>query len=293
MQESVARNAAVPDALNKKERHLMALLKSYGCLAIAYSGGVDSSYLADVAQQVLAERCQLILADSPSIPRSELATAVALAKDRSWKLAVIETFEHLDPRYQANTHKRCYFCKSELFERMQRYAAANNIERLAYGAMLDDLGDHRPGAQAAADYKILAPLQEAKLSKQEIRQLSQRRSLPTASKPSFACLASRLPAGEEVTVSKLSQIEQAEELLKNLGLYQYRARHHGDLCRIEVDAPSFDIVAAQRQHLVFSLKALGYRYVTLDLCEYKTGSTSLATDIIAIAKAANNSGTAP
>jgi uncharacterized protein len=270
------------NSLEKKEHHLRELLNSYHSLAIAYSGGVDSSYLAAVAHQILGDCCQLILADSPSIPRSELKAAVELAQQRGWNLAVIPTFEYRDKRYQANTDKRCYFCKSELFERMHHYAADNDIEKLAYGAITDDFGDHRPGAQAAAEYKILAPLQDAQLSKNDIRQLSTQLSLPTASKPSFACLASRLPSGEQVTVKKLSQIEQAEELLKELGVYQYRARHHGDLCRIEVDEESFAVVAKQRQQLVINIKALGYRYVTLDLCEYKTGSTSLATEIITV-----------
>ena len=268
------------DILVDKERQLATLLKSYGSLAIAYSGGVDSSYLAAVASDVLAEKCQLILADSPSIPRSELEAATELAEQRGWNLDIISTFEHEDPRYQANTDNRCYFCKSELFKRMQRYAKDKAIVTLAYGAIIDDLGDHRPGAQAAAEYRVLAPLQEVGLSKREIRILCERRSLPTASKPSFACLASRLPTGEAVTVSKLSQIEQAEELLKTLGLKQYRARHHGDLCRIEVDAQSFELVAQHREMLLAKLKALGYRYVTLDLCSYKSGSTSLASQPI-------------
>jgi len=270
----------VQEILAHKEQKLAELIRSYGSLAIAYSGGVDSSYLAAVASEVLTDQCQLILADSPSIPRSELKSATELAGQRGWNLAVISTFEHEDLRYQANTDNRCYFCKSELFERMQHYAQGKNILKMAYGAIIDDLGDHRPGAQAAAEYRVVAPLQEAGLSKKEIRILSESRSLPTASKPSFACLASRLPTGEAVTVSKLSQIEQAEEVLRNLGFSQYRARHHGDLCRIEVDASSFDVVAQNRALLVAKLKALGYRYVTLDLCSYKSGSTSLASQPI-------------
>jgi uncharacterized protein len=268
------------DSLTQKEQQLAALIRGYDSLAIAYSGGVDSSYLAAVASEVLGKHCQLILADSPSIPRSELSAAVELARQQNWQLTVISTFEHEDQRYLANTDKRCYFCKSELFEQMRRYAADKHIQHLAYGAIMDDLGDHRPGAQAAIEYKILAPLQEALLSKKEIRELSERRLLPTASKPSFACLASRLPTGEAVSVKKLTQIEKAEEILKALGLHQYRARHHGDLCRIEVDTQSFAIVAEHRTALVSQLKALGYRYVTLDLCSYKTGSTSPASQTI-------------
>ena len=194
-------------------------------LAIAYSGGVDYTLLAALDLEFRpADTVQLIIADSPSIPRSELKDAVGLAEARGWNLEVIQTYEMDNVDYQANAGDRCYYCKFELFEKMKNYAEAHGITTMAYGSILDDLGDHRPGARAAVEFSVIAPLQN--LSKDEIRKLSHERNLPTASRASFACLASRLPRGERVTVDKLSKIEQAEEILKAKGFHQYRARHH-------------------------------------------------------------------
>ena len=258
----------------EKEERLKALLQSYGRVAVAYSGGVDSSYLMSVAHDVLGDQALAVIADSPSIPRSELREAVALAESRGWALQVISTEEFKNVDYQANRGDRCYFCKSELFDRMTAYAEREGISHLAYGAIIDDLGDHRPGAKAAEEFKILAPLQDADLSKFEIRELSELRDLPTASKASFACLASRFPVGEEVTVEKLTQVEMAEEVLKGLNFQQYRARHHGEICRIEVDEADLTKALEHRSFIVAELKKLGYKFVTLDLSAYRTGSTS-------------------
>jgi uncharacterized protein len=243
-------------------------------MAVAYSGGVDSSYLAAVADEALGNKCFIVIADSPSIPRSELKDAISLAEERSWNLHVIKTEEHLDKNYQENSGDRCYFCKDELFVKMEVWCHEKGIQALAYGAIVDDLGDHRPGAKAAEEHQILAPLQDAELSKEEIRELSRQRELPTHSKPSFACLASRLPVGEQVTVKKLSQIEMAEEILKSAGIKQYRARHHNDICRIEVALDELEMVILNRESISASIKKLGYRFVTLDLCGYRTGSTN-------------------
>ena len=259
-----------------KEQKLKEILSGFNSLAIAYSGGVDSTYLAAVAHDVLGENVQMIIADSPSLPRSELETAQKIAGERKWKLKTINTFEHLDKKYQENSGDRCYYCKSELFNEMEKWCSANKISAMAYGAIIDDLGDHRPGSRAASEHKVLAPLQEAELSKDEIRKLSLLRNLPTSSKASFACLASRLPVGESVTVEKLSQIEMAEELIKKLNFSQYRARHHGDLCRIEVAPDEVEVLlnSSKRDWLVNEIKKLGYKFVTLDLSGYKTGSTN-------------------
>ena len=258
-----------------KEEKLKDLLLAYGTVAVAYSGGVDSSYLMSVAHDVLANAALAVIADSPSIPRSELREAVALAEERGWSLQVISTEEFKNKDYQANEGDRCYFCKSELFDRMTGFAKTAEIKHLAYGAIIDDLGDHRPGAKAAEEFSILAPLQDAGLSKFEIRELSSLRKLPTASKASFACLASRFPVGEKVTVEKLSQVEMAEEILRGLNFQQYRARHHGDLCRLEVDELDFGKVLEHRLFIVAEVKKLGYKFVTLDLMAYRTGSTSV------------------
>ena len=219
---------------------------------------------------------RIIIADSPSIPRSELKTAIEIAEARFWNLEIINTSEHLNENYQANSGDRCYFCKNELFSEMSDWCKENGILKMAYGAIMDDLGDHRPGAKAADEHLVLAPLQEAKLSKEEIRKLSQEAGLPTASKASFACLASRLPVGEEVTVKKLSQIEMAEEVLKELKISQYRARHHGEVCRIEVSEDDFPSLfnKENRSFLIDNLKKIGYKHIALDLAGYRTGSTN-------------------
>ena len=267
--------SSTPSSL-AKELKLKEIIAKYDSLAVAYSGGVDSTYLAAVAHEVLAEKAQMIIADSPSIPRSELETATKIAHERKWNLLIINTFEHLDVKYQENSGDRCYYCKSELFNEMEKWCSENNISAMAYGAIIDDLGDHRPGSKAASEHKVLAPLQAADLSKEEIRELSKLRSLPTSSKASFACLASRLPVGETVTVKKLSQIEMAEELIKKLNFKQYRARHHGDLCRIEVGHDEINTLlnSDKRTWLVNEIKKLGYKFVTLDLSGYRTGSTN-------------------
>lgn len=269
-------NADFQQTARSKEEVLKAFLKEFSSLAVAYSGGVDSTYLAEIAHETLGKKAQIIIADSPSIPRSELKDAIEIAEAKKWNLLVIKTKEHLDEKYQENSGDRCFYCKDELFNEMQKWCLENNINKVAYGAIIDDLGDHRPGAQAAEIHSVLAPLQEAGLSKNEIRHLSQLRNLPTSSKASFACLASRLPVGEKVTVEKLGQIEMAEELIKTLGFKQYRARHHGDICRIEVGEEEIDLLlnSEKRLWLVKEIKKLGYKYVTLDLSGYRTGSTN-------------------
>jgi uncharacterized protein len=244
-------------------------------LAIAYSGGVDSTLLAALAYEYMPrEKVILVIADSPSLPRAELKAAVELAEERNWNLEIIKTRELDNPAYLENSGDRCYYCRFELFEKMKEYAEANGITAMAYGSILDDLGDHRPGARAAAEFKVIAPLQQ--LSKSEIRQLSRDRNLPTASRASFACLASRLPRGELVTIEKLSKIEQAEEILKAAGFHQYRARHHGDLLRIEVEEKDISrfLDKELRRNLLTSLTPLGYRHIALDLAGYRCGSTN-------------------
>ena len=262
--------------LNEKEQQLTDYIQRQKSIAIAYSGGVDSTYLAFIAHKTLGDQARIIIADSPSIPRSELETAIKIAKEHQWNLEVIKTTEHLNESYQENSGDRCYFCKNELFYEMADWCKSNGILKMAYGAIMDDLGDHRPGAKAADEHLVLAPLQEAKLSKEEIRQLSKTAGLPTASKASFACLASRLPVGEKVTVKKLSQIEMAEEVIKELGVIQYRARHHGEVCRIEVSDDDFEVVFQKknRSYLVEKLRNIGYKHITLDLAGYRTGSTN-------------------
>ncbi len=260
-----------------KEVTLKALLEAYGSMVVAYSGGVDSTYLADVAHETLGAHARLVLADSPSIPRSEFDEAKALAAARGWNLTVIETDEFSVEEFLRNDARRCYICKGELFKQMTAFARTEGIARMAYGETADDLADPtRLGKLAAQEYEAVAPLLEAGMLKDEIRLLSLRRGLPTWNKASFACLASRFPKGTRLTVEALARVERAEELLKGMGFHQYRARHHGDICRIEVDPAELPklVEPEVRETLLRELQAAGYRYVTIDLAGYRTGSTA-------------------
>ena len=274
----------------EKLEQLESLLRAMGGCLVAYSGGVDSAFLACVAHRVLGEASVAVLADSPSLPRSELNEAVALAERFGFPLEVIKTLEFENEAYLTNPPNRCYFCKHALFEAMEALAAARGVPFLLYGENMDDLGDVRPGAQAAAQFQVRAPLKEAGLTKAEIRALSTQLGLPTADKPQMACLSSRIPHGERVTPAKLTQIEQAEQHLRSLGFHDVRVRHHelsqGALARIEIgpDEMSRCMEWATRQQMVEKLKALGYQQVTLDLIGYRRGSlnpsssTSIARD---------------
>lgn len=268
---------SIPDTVQAKEDALRARLADYGRLAIAYSGGVDSAYLAAIAHEVLGEAVTMILADSPSIPRSEVAAAEALAATHGWNFVKLATSEFENEAYLKNDGKRCYFCKTELFTQMDRYAAEHGIGVLAYGEITDDLADPtRFGAQAAREHEVVAPLSAVGLTKEEIRRLSKRMGLPTWSKASFACLSSRFPTGTRVDIEQMQKVEAAEEVLKAEGLRQFRARHHGDLVRIEIDPRDFALLLdpAVRDRLLTALRKTGYRHVTLDLAGYRTGSTA-------------------
>ncbi len=262
------------NSIEEKERALLDELKSYGAIAVAYSGGVDSTYLADVAHEALGENAMMVIADSPSIPREELQEAVQMATDRGWNLRIIQTEEHLRDDYLENKGDRCFHCKNELFTKMEMILSEFGDIVLAHGAIEDDKGDVRPGTQAAANHCVVAPLQNAGLYKREIRILSERRGLPTARKASFACLGSRFPTGTRIELEAMTQVEKAEAILRARGFSQYRIRHHGDLCRIEIDPLEFDKLMDERSEIVDAVKKTGYRFVTLDLSGYTMGSSA-------------------
>jgi len=271
----------VSQATLKKEAKLRALLAGYETLGVAYSGGVDSSYLSDVASETLGPNVRILLADSASVPRSEVEEATDLANARGWNFEIITTNEFENEDYVKNDGTRCYHCRAELFTKMQAYANNNGIRSLAYGAIVDDLLDPtRLGHKAAQEYKVVAPLQEADLTKDDIRQLSARRNLPTSDKASFACLASRVPVGTRVEISILAKVEAAEEAMKALGFHQYRARHHGEVCRLEIDPSDFPKLFEGdiRARLVAGVQEAGYKHVALDLAGYRTGSTAEAAE---------------
>lgn len=262
------------NSIEEKEQLLLDELKSYGSIAVAYSGGVDSTYLADCAHEALGQNALMVIADSPSIPREELQQAIDMAVERGWNLRIIQTSEHLQEAYLENKGDRCFHCKNELFTRMEDILSEFGDIVLAHGAIEDDKGDIRPGAQAAANHCVVAPLQNAGLYKKEIRILSERRGLPTAEKASFACLGSRFPTGTRIELNAMTQVEQAEAILRERGYVQYRIRHHGDLCRIEIEPADFEKLMNERTELVGAIKAAGYRFVTLDLSGYTMGSSA-------------------
>jgi uncharacterized protein len=262
------------NSIEEKEQALLDELKSYDSIAVAYSGGVDSTYLADCAHEALGQNAMMVIADSPSIPRDELQEAIDMATERGWNLRVIQTGEHLNPNYLENKGDRCFHCKNELFTKMETILSEFDDIVLAHGAIEDDKGDIRPGTRAAANHCVVAPLQNAGLYKKEIRILSERRGLPTARKASFACLGSRFPTGTRIELEAMSQVEKAEAILRARGYVQYRIRHHGDLCRIEIDPADFDKLMNERSEVVDAIKKTGYRFVALDLSGYSMGSSA-------------------
>ncbi len=254
---------------------LQAELRSLGRVAVAYSGGVDSAFLLKVAADTLGpENVLAVLGDSPSLPRREKNEAERLAVELGLALAVVQTDEMSDPRYAANPKDRCYYCKQTLMRDVRKAAAARGIAVLLDGQNADDLGDWRPGSKAARECGVRSPLQEAGLTKSEIRLLSARLGLPTADKPAMACLASRLPYGTPVTAAALHQIETAEESLQDAGFATVRVRHHGAVARIELSPADFPrlLDPATRSRMVAAVKAAGFTYVSLDLEGYRTGS---------------------
>ena len=258
--------------LQEKYQALQAMLAEMGDLIIGMSGGVDSVLLSKVAQDVLGNRALAVTADSPSLPRRELKEAESMARIIGIRHLSIKTEELNDPNYAANPNNRCYFCKSELFSRLGQLAQELGFRWLAYGENLDDKGDHRPGSAAADEYQVRAPLKEAALSKDDIRQLAEYLDLPVWDKPAFACLGSRFPYGSEITRKRLQQVEVAEDLLWELGFKQFRVRHHDDIARIEVLPEQVAKLVSVADRVTFEFKRLGYTYITMELGGYERGS---------------------
>ena len=297
-----------------KYEQLRALLRSYGSGLVAYSGGVDSVFLAFVARDVLGDKALAAIADSSSLPRRELDEALQLAEQFRIPVRVVRTAEFDNPAYLANPNNRCYFCKHELFTELAPLAKSGGFAVIAYGENASDSGDFRPGAQAAAEFEVRAPLKEAGLTKAEIRELSERLGLPTADKPQMACLSSRVPYGESITPEKLKMIEQAEYVLRDLGFYDVRVRHHEmqlrsavkplvngarapftlgaqpvttvHLARIEVGGDEMRkfLENGLSIKVAEAFKGIGYSHVTLDLQGYRRGSLNEAAAKVVAAR---------
>ncbi len=260
--------------LDRKAERLRQILAGCGRLIVAYSGGVDSAFLAWTAHQVLGDQMLAVIADSASLARAHLEDALAFAREREIPLEVVETQELENPAYTRNDAMRCFHCKEELFTILERYREARGFDAIAYGVNADDEGDFRPGQQAARQHHVLAPLFDAGLNKAEIRELARQAELRVWDKPASACLSSRMEYGRAVTPEALSVIERGEDALRAMGFRQFRVRHHGEIVRIEIALEEFSraLTAEMAREFTAVFKGLGFKFVTLDLEGFRSGS---------------------
>jgi pyridinium-3,5-biscarboxylic acid mononucleotide sulfurtransferase len=261
-------------SLTEKQHLLEESLRSLGRVLVAYSGGIDSAYLAYAAHRVVGDLMLAVLADSPSLARAQMADAVAFAQENSIPLQVIATSEMDRPDYRRNDAMRCFHCKDELFTVMDAFAAEHGYSHVAYGVNLDDQGDFRPGQKAARNHGVVAPLLEAGLRKSDIRELAHQAGLRVWDKPASACLSSRIEYGRPVTVEALAQVEKGEDALRAMGFRQLRVRHHGEIARLEIAREEMPKAMTPEMAAEFTriFKALGFTYVTLDLEGFRSGS---------------------
>jgi uncharacterized protein len=270
----IGTTALDPQILLEKQETLFGILRDLGQVLVAYSGGTDSAYLAWAAGRVLGENAVAITADSASIPESHKKDAEEFAREAGFVHEYIPTFEFDNPQYVANNPDRCFHCKDELFTRLEEVGAARGVRHIIYGVNKDDLGDYRPGQNAARIHEVKAPLVEAGLTKAEIRELSRMAGLKTWDRPAAACLSSRIPYGTPVTPETIKTVENGEEAIKALGFRQFRVRFHGELVRIEVSREEMPRALSVEMAEAFTaiFKPLGFNYVTLDLQGYRQGA---------------------
>ena len=265
----------------EKQRRLEQSLSPLGRTLVAYSGGVDSAYLAWAAHRILGEDMLAIIADSPSLARTHLQDAMAFAQEQGIPLRVIQTSEVEKPEYTRNDIQRCFHCKDELFRAMEDFAAKHDFTSIAYGVNVDDQGDFRPGQQAARRHKVAAPLLEAGLTKAEVRKLALQAGLRVWDKPASACLSSRIEYGRPVTRQALAAVEQGEDALRALGFRQFRVRHHGEIARIEIAGEELERALTPAMFAEFTriFKGLGFTFVTLDTEGFRSGSMNTSAAV--------------
>jgi uncharacterized protein len=259
-------------SLDLKVEKVHQMLREMDKVIVAYSGGIDSTLVLKMAHDVLGENALGITAISASMPESEQEESVSIARQIGARLELINSDETDDTRYLANAPDRCFFCKSNVYDHMIEYAQEYGFDTILDGTNADDAGDHRPGRQAAREHGVRSPLLEAGITKEEIRELGRQYGLPNWDKPAAACLASRVPYGTMISIPMLSQIDHAEQALRDLGFRQLRVRHHDQIARIEVEAQDLPKVVEKRDQIVSRFKELGYLYVTLDLAGFRSGS---------------------
>lgn len=265
---------APPVSLDQKSARLREIISSHPGLVVAYSGGVDSAFLAWSAHQFLGDSMRTVIADSPSLARTQLEDALVFAREHAIPVDVVETRELDNPAYARNDAMRCFHCKDELFTVLEQYRQERGFVAIAYGMNADDAGNFRPGQQAARDHHVLAPLLDAGLTKAEIRELAHQAGLRVWDKPAAACLSSRIEYGRAVTPEALSVIERGEDALRSLGFRQFRVRHHGDIVRLEIAREELPRALSEDMAREFTaiFKELGFKFVTLDLQGFRSGS---------------------
>lgn len=255
-----------------KFKQLEENISAMNSVVVAYSGGIDSTFLLKVAYDCLGDRAIGVTAVSASVPQKEIEEAKSIAREIGVRHVLLKSHETEDPRYLENTDHRCYFCKTDAYDEILQFAGKEKIRYVLDGANADDADDYRPGRKAAREQGVRSPLLEAGITKKEIRQLARKLGLPNWNKPAAACLSSRIPYGSPITNKKLKSVEKAEDFLKELGLRQVRVRHHEQIARIEVEPTNFPFLISHREKIIVYFRELGFLYITLDLAGFRSGS---------------------